>query len=1122
MDRSRASLDVEKDAIPLSRTHVLMNKFEGPSCPDYILVAQNIKCMLHSIRKYKTPLQKADAAILNHYYEVDRLKIKRLSGDQLPIDQCYINLAIMERNQNGTHEERGSRSEPFAFPCFSRRNFERMFPLSSRWKTETMDESSLIKLEEIFDTPRRQDESENSPRRVLIRGRAGVGKTTLCKKIVYEFVTNKMWRDKFDRILWIPLRNLNQEARKINCSNMQDLLYHEFFKTSSPASDENFAAVIDNVLSEDRTLFLLDGWDEIIQLVEGDDDISNFLRVKFRPLHNVIITSRPSVAFTAWDDPFDLELETVGFNQAQVDEYIEEVHKTDVDEIRGFLQDHHLVQSLVRIPIQLDALCYCWGDEDFMKNSGTQTMAGLYAAIQTRLWKKDISRLNKHYDNGDKVTQYSLKGAEQPMTERQIKPELEFLELLAFAGLLEDVVEFNESHQNKIWEYQDTPVESLQATLPELSVLRSSDPNPNHVEGRSYHFIHLTFQEYYAARYFVRRWNKKTKYPTFGKQHTENFCPAKFLLGNKYNPRYDIMWRFVAGLFSIEDLVYDFLKEVGNEPLDLLGPSHQRLVMRCLHEIPPSKIGVDVQMSLEKNLSNWLLFESQFMEQVTLASEAAFPDKSLHSALQEATNESKRKIQHSIKARSLSLETIKMACHIKNDNDYLRRDTLQFLFRQSNRQFLLPSEITDVLANNIPEDAEISKILLNQSNLSELHSELVVEMLMEYKTDTFLNIFRSISIIPKAFAKVFTERLLQSSEHSIWIAGDEMPQIIFNAFDIRLIHPGSPEIKLCALKLLKYQWNLSKTDIDFIIGQLDEPDLTLQTAALRCLINLKDFPPAVRKAFIKYWRSLSLRLRRKAVRIFDFSSRLPDTLIEATIELLEDSDTSVREATLVAMKGRKIESKRLVEVVSKLVEDLDPSVRKAALKTLKYNESLSESTINTITWQLQDRDPIIRKAALKALKSNERLPERAVSSITEQLQDLDLKVRDAAVDVLKHQSIRSEAVANALAGQLNGSESGGREVALRALDGQPELSQDLLFAVAKLLEDSTPSVRKAALSVLGKQAILPNHLLLKIIEMVEDSDRGVRLTALGALEFSSSLPPAGIKVLTKQLLGHGS
>ncbi|KAI0537059.1 hypothetical protein GGR58DRAFT_502535 [Xylaria digitata] len=144
------------------------------------------------------PLEKADAHISNKCYDANKLKIERISGDFLPMERCYVNLVIIEdpvKKYQGKQEGAPRASQ---------------FSLNSRLNIKTPDKNIRVNMQDLFGQREGDNMSIIEPKRILIRGHAGVGKSTLCKKIVHDFKELGMWRNMFTRILWLPLRNLKR------------------------------------------------------------------------------------------------------------------------------------------------------------------------------------------------------------------------------------------------------------------------------------------------------------------------------------------------------------------------------------------------------------------------------------------------------------------------------------------------------------------------------------------------------------------------------------------------------------------------------------------------------------------------------------------------------------------------------------------------------------------------------------------------------------------------------------------------------------------------------------------------------------------------------------------------
>ncbi|KAK3345108.1 nacht nucleoside triphosphatase [Neurospora tetraspora] len=725
--RSSATLDIVLESLPLDRTHGLMNKFGSRGCADYKKVAGKINEFIGKIRE-GTPLAQADAWIREKCYTEDRLKIERLSGTKLPMDQCYINLFIIER----TGEDKDRSNKKSAKESVSQSS---PFSLTARLKVETPDGTIQAYLPSLFKEREGPDGRKTQPRRIFIRGRAGAGKTTLCKKIVYSFMHGEWpeWTELFDRVLWVPLRNLKLEERRRQAGyNFLHLFSHEYF--SRPKSRKDLAEVLSDTLfgvpgKRSRTLFLLDGLDEVSQdLSEGD--MSGFLN-ELLEQPNVIITSRPYGKPPAG---LDLELKTIGFYPKQVKDYIKMAFNDQetANRAQSFLKSRSFIQGLMRIPVQLDALCFAWDNKNVNDSSKLDTMTDVYRAINQSLWKKDIPRLEKKHD--DKlITAARIQQADRTEVENHVLKEILFLESLAFTGLQNDIIEFESEHLGQISDRFVRDI-SPSMTVPCLSFLRTSD-SPAKFSNQTYHFLHLTYQEYFAARYFVRQWktNKPLEYLALHGRKNENNTSTtamQFLRKNKYAARYDILWRFVAGLLDAEGKAEGFFHAIEDEPHDLLGPTHQRLVMHCLSEVSTE---MSLRKRLEVKLKEWLLFEYKFTGKTRLASEAEFPESALLDTMQEVGIDEKIRILKSVAIRpTIPPSIVILVTSWLEDGEFItgKKDVLLALQAQSS----LSNELLAAVVARLEDDDWSVRpaalgVLQAQSSLSnELLTAVIVRL----------------------------------------------------------------------------------------------------------------------------------------------------------------------------------------------------------------------------------------------------------------------------------------------------------------------------------------------------------------------------------------------------------
>ncbi|KLO87712.1 uncharacterized protein LW93_10048 [Fusarium fujikuroi] len=1141
-----ATLDCVPIRLPLDRPHVLMNKFCAEEA-DYRQVVETIRGFLDVIQT-GTLLEQADAWIRERCYTEERLKVERLSGDPIDKHQSYINLAIVKQAERGISgrgrlDDKGSLSP---------------FTLLGRQKLEVAARQDEISLTKIFDQRKTSDGTHVLPRRILIRGRAGIGKTTLCKKMIHDFMRNGMWNSLFDRVLWIPLRNLKQ--RSSAGYNLSKLFDHEFFQSSKEygvGGIKLFSHELHKALKHNRTLFILDGWDEVVNL-SGSGDMSVFL-LDLLKQPNVIIMSRPSASLPH-DVKVDLELETIGFKPEQIDDYIEKVHKKNVHELKVFLHSHELVRGLVRIPIQLDAFCYCWDDIKSDRIEKPDTMTTLYQAIQTSLWKKDAERLAK-------VETQSLRTASQKKIENEVKEQLQFLEYLGFSGLATDRIEFSQSDRNIANEHSELLL-NLDDSLPRLSFLRTSDlsARPNY---QLYYFIHLTFQEYFAARYFVRHWKRiDMKYTVLGEKKVSTTCPLKFLQSHKYDGRYNIMWRFVAGLLHEQGQGFELLQAIEKEPLDLLGPSHQRLIMHCLSEIPHSETEPpSYRARLEKTLSDWLLFECDLTERASLAIEAEFPDSSLQIALQQGQTKAKSIILKWSGKPAFSQELLGLIISfIGQDDSELGYSAIAVLRQVSTLRETHVHILLGLLRDKKNYHQQIMEILMHQFNLSDEHNDALFEsfekrMISVRHEDQWERhdggFFYRLSAVRRPFAKAFVKWLMSTENQSHRIRdgyfygvlpevvveviaeqfddkdpnrqmaalevfrqqSHQLPTATIEAITKHIEEDRDSGIQMAALKAFSYYpHQLPAATIEVITKMLEkEADSDVRKAALESFRNQSSLPPTSVRVISKQLQDPNYDIQKAAFQILVRPSALCQSAIDAIIKHLKRPEPYAQEAILESLGYQSISCTELIMAITEHLGYSEPNIQAALLRTLRYQLDLPQATLDAITARLEIPEPEVQKAALKVLSRHLYLPQATIEAITAQLEIPEPEVQKAALEALASLRYLPRATTEAINERLKDLDREVQKAALRALPWQSELPQVTVDVVVELLSENVWHVQNTALRVLRNQKALPKATVDGITRHLHDPHDNVRQEAVEALGAHSPLPKSVLDAISDLL-----
>ncbi|KAK4074611.1 hypothetical protein Purlil1_12940 [Purpureocillium lilacinum] len=1069
-----------------------------------------------AIGRLRTPsrLEQADKLIRDEHYTEDRLQIDRLSGVRLPMDQCYINLAIVEQ---AGHDADHSNEEGTA---------PSQHTLLSRQKIEMPDKTKMVDLATIFSHRKGRNGGMIEPKRILIRGRAGVGKTTLCKKIVHEFTrgTWSEWSRLFDRVLWVPLRRLKGRDGPYNLGK---LFHDEYFSHLKDKDGQRLAHALLDATPRNggRTLFILDGLDEVSGEWNRDDDMSRFLKLLLSQ-QDVIITSRPNASLPADMPNLDLELETIGFYPDQVKAYLDADPKIKpkADAVQSFLQKHWLIQGLVRIPIQLDALCYTW--EEFDPKAVPNTMTSIYTAIVQKLWKKDAVRLGK-------MSEAQAQTARPAEIERSVNTEIALLECLSFSGMYDDVIGFMPAHRDKIVERfkLDLP---LDETLARLSFLRTSDPS-SRLDDRDYHFLHLTFQEYFAARYFVRQWRdgedrKPLDYVFKRRKGDEaNFPtdPAEFLRRYKYSAHYDVFWRFVAGLLEAEGEkeILVFFHAIEKEPFDLLGPTHQRLVMHCLSEVAE----LPIRSSLEARLSQWLLFECDLTGSSLLATESELPDGALQDALKRASGHGRVTILRALErpGRHVSEATrTALVALFKDEDEDIRSSAGGALGRQSN----LPETTVAALAallNDEDKDARFraAVVLGRQSNLPETTVAALVALLNDEDKDARFRaavVLGHQSNLPETTVAALVALLKNEDEDVRFCAAEalrrqsNLPETTAAAL-VALLKDEDKDARRRAADALGGQSNLPKTTVAALVALLNDEDKDARFRAANALGRQSNLPETTVATLVALLKDEDKYIRRCAAKALRRQSKLPEKTVEALVALLKDDDKYIRRCAAVVLGGQLTLPKTTVAALAGVLNDEDKYIRRGAADALRRQSNLPETTVAALAALLNDEDKDVRFWAAEALGRQSNLPETTVAALVALLKNEDEDVRFCAAKALRRQSNLPETMVAALAALLNDEDKDVRFWAAEALERQSTLPETTVAALMALLKNEDKDVRFCAAEALGGQSNLPEATLTELAALLKDEDEDVCYLATDVLAVQSNLPKTTVAVLVALL-----